>query len=177
MWVVVRLRGESRGLDGAIQSEVRKATGGMPVPPVRSMREILLRSTARTKFNMVLMSVFGGLALVLAAVGIYGLMAYHVQQRTHEIGIRMALGAQSSDVRNMVVLQGMRLALIGVAIGVAGALGLTRFLTSLLFGVKMLDPVAFVLVPLVLSSVAMAAVWIPALRASRVDPFHALRHE
>jgi putative ABC transport system permease protein len=177
MWVVVRLRGESRGLDGAIQSEVRKATGGMPVPPVRSMREILLRSTARTKFNMVLMSIFGGLALVLAAVGIYGLMAYHVQQRTHEIGIRMALGAQSSDVRNMVVLQGMRLALIGVAIGVAGALGLTRFLTSLLFGVKMLDPVAFVLVPLVLSSVAMAAVWIPALRASRVDPFHALRHE
>ena len=177
IWAVVRTRGESRSLGAAIQSEVRKATGGMPVPPVRSMREILLQSTARTKFDMLLMSIFGGLALVLAAMGVYGLMAYYVQQRTHEIGIRMALGAQSSDVRNMVVLHGMRLALLGVATGVTGAVGLTRFMASFLFGVKMLDPVAFVLVPLVLTSVAMAAVWLPALRASRVDPFHALRHE
>lgn len=176
-WVVVRTRGESRGLDSAIQSEVRKGTGGMPVPPVRSMREILLKSTARTKFNMLLMSIFAALALLLAAMGIYGLMAYHVQQRTHEIGIRMALGAQSSEVRNMVVREGMRLALVGVAIGLAGAVGLTRFIASFLFGVKTLDPVAFVLVPLVLSGVALAAVWVPALRASRVDPFSALRHE
>ncbi len=177
MWVVVRTRVESRALDAAIQTEVQKATGGMPVPPIRSMQEILVQSTARQKFNMLLMSIFGGLALVLAAMGIYGLMAYYVQQRTHEIGIRMALGAQSSDVRNMVVLHGMRLAFLGVAIGVAGAFGLTRFIASFLFGVQMLDPLVFVLVPIVLSSVAMAAVWLPALRASRVDPFDALRHE
>jgi predicted permease len=177
MWVVVRTRGESHALDAPIQSEVRKATGGMPVPPVRSMREILLQSTARSKFNMLLMTIFGGLALVLAAMGIYGLMAYYVQQRTHEIGVRMALGAQSGDVRNMVVLHGLRLALMGVAIGVAGAVGLTRFIASFLFGVKMLDPVVFLVVPMVLTSVAMAAVWLPALRASRVDPLRALRHE
>jgi len=177
MWVVVRTRGESHALDAAIQTEVRKATGGMPVPPIRSMQEILVQSTARQKFNVLLMSIFGGLALVLAAMGIYGLMAYYVQQRTHEIGIRMALGAQSSDMRNMVVLHGMRLAFLGVAIGVAGAFGLTRFIASFLFGVKMLDPLVFVVVPVVLTSVAMAAVWLPALRASRVDPFDALRHE
>jgi putative ABC transport system permease protein len=177
MWVVVRTRGASPSLHASIQSEVRQATGGLPVPPIRSMQEVLLQSTARTKFNMLLMSIFGGLALVLAAMGIYGLMAYYVQQRTHEIGIRMALGAQSSNVRNMVVLHGMRLALLGVAIGVAGALGLTRFIASFLFGVKMLDPVVFLVVPLVLSGVAMIAVWLPALRASRIDPFNALRHE
>ena len=177
MWVVVRTRGASPSLDASIQSEVRKATGGMPVPPIRSMQEVLLQSTARTKFNMLLMSIFGALALVLAAMGIYGLMAYYVQQRTHEIGIRMALGAQSSDVRNMVVLHGMRLASLGVAIGVAAAFGLTRFIASFLFGVKMLDPVVFLVVPLILSSVAMVAVWLPALRASRIDPLVALRHE
>ncbi len=139
------------------------------------MREVLVQSTAEQKFQMLLMSIFGGLAVFLAAVGIYGLMAYSVEQRTLEIGIRMALGAQSSDVRNMVVLRGIRLALIGVAIGLATAFGLTRFVRSFLFGVDGLDPLAFLAVPVILSGVAIVAVWLPARRASRVDPIHALR--
>jgi putative ABC transport system permease protein len=177
MWVVVRARGQSRAEDAAIQNELRKATGGLPVPPLRSMQEILVQSTARQDFNMLLMSIFGALALALAAIGIYGLMAYSVQQRTNEIGIRMALGAQSSDVRNMVVLHGMRLAFIGVVIGVAAAFYLTRFIASFLFGVKPLDPLVFTVVPILLSSVALLAVLLPALRASRVDPINALRYE
>jgi ABC-type antimicrobial peptide transport system permease subunit len=177
MWVVVRTRGQSQATNAAIQSEVRKATGGLPVPPLRAMQEILVRSTARQDFHMLLMSIFGGLALALAAIGIYGLMAWSVQQRTREIGIRMALGAQSGDVRRMVVLHGMRLALIGVAIGLAGAFYLTRFLAGFLFGVKALDPLVFVAVPVLLTGVALIAVWLPARRASRVDPIQALRYE
>jgi predicted permease len=173
---VVRTRGSSRSLNSAILTELRQATGE-PVPPLRSMEEIVAQSTARQDFNMLLMSIFGGSALLLAAIGIYGLMAYSVQQRAHEMGIRLALGAKSSDVRNMVVLQGMRLAFTGVAIGVAAAFGLTRFITSFLFGVKALDPLVLILVPILLSSVALLAVWLPALRASRVDPIRALRYE
>ena len=176
-WIVVRTRGDSPVLNSTIESEVRNATGGLPVPPVRSMQQVLVRSTARTEFNMVLMSVFAGLALVLAVIGIYGLMAYSVRQRTQEIGIRMALGAQTNDVRNMVVLQGMSFALAGVAIGVAVAFGLTRFLASFLFGVKTIDPLVFIVVPVVLSAVTLLAVWLPATRASRIDPLNALRYE
>ena len=141
------------------------------------MEEVVAKSTARQDFNMLLMIIFGGSALLLAAIGIYGLMAHSVQQRTQEMGIRMALGAKPGDVRNMVVLQGMRLALAGVAIGVAAALGLTRFLASFLFGVKALDPLAFIATPILLVSVALVAVWLPARRASRVDPINALRYE
>ena len=177
IWVVVRTRGVSPVLHSAIESEIRTAIGGLPIAPLRSMEEVVTRSTARTEFNMVLMSIFAGLALVLAAIGIYGLMAYSVRQRTQEIGIRMALGAQSSQVRTMVVLQGMRLALAGVAIGLAGAFGLTRFIASFLFGVKTVDPLVFVAVPVVLSGVTLIAVWFPASRASRVDPINALRYE
>ncbi len=114
---------------------------------------------------------------MLAAIGIYGLMAYSVAQRTQEIGIRLALGAGSGKVRNMVVWQGMRLAAIGVVIGLAAAFGLSRLIASLLFGVKAWDPMVFTAVPAVLIGVALLAVWLPALRASRVDPIHALRYE
>ncbi|HTX36402.1 MAG TPA: ABC transporter permease [Bryobacteraceae bacterium] len=176
MWAVLRTHGQSPALDEEIRGELRRATG-VPVPPLRSMREVLVQSTAEQKFQMLLMSIFGGLAVFLAAVGIYGLMAYSVEQRTLEIGIRMALGAQSGDVRNMVVLQGIRLALIGVALGLAAAFGLTRFVRSFLFGVNRLDPLAFLAVPVILSGVAIVAVWLPARRASRVDPIHALRRE
>jgi putative ABC transport system permease protein len=141
------------------------------------MEEIMVQSTARQDFNMLLMSIFGGSALLLAAIGIYGLLSYSVQQRTRELGIRLALGAKSSGVRNMVVLQGMRLALTGVGIGIVAAFGLTRFIASFLFGVKAWDPVAFTLTPLLLSGVAFIAVWVPARRASRVDPMRSLRHE
>ena len=113
----------------------------------------------------------------LAATGIYGLMAYSVQQRTQEIGIRMALGAATGDVRNMMISQGMRLALMGAAIGIVVAFGLARFVASFLFGVKTWDPIVFIAVPILLSAVALFAVWLPARRASRIDPIDALRHE
>jgi ABC-type antimicrobial peptide transport system permease subunit len=115
--------------------------------------------------------------LLLAAIGIYGLMAYSVQQRTQEMGIRLALGAEASTVRNMVVLQGMLLVMIGMIIGIVSAFGLTRFLVTLLFGVKVLDPLIFAAIPLVLACIALLAVWLPALRASRLDPVEALRYE
>jgi ABC-type antimicrobial peptide transport system permease subunit len=141
------------------------------------MEEIVGQSTASSDFNMFLLVVFGGSALVLAAIGVYGLMAYSVQQRTQEIGIRRALGADASRVRNMVVFQGMSLSLVGVVIGIASAFGVSRVLATLLFGVTTRDPIVFASVPVVLTLVALAAVWIPARRASLVDPLVALRHE
>jgi putative ABC transport system permease protein len=141
------------------------------------MDEVVVRSTAREDFNMLLLTIFGASALILAAIGIYGLMAYSVQQRTQEMGIRMALGADRARIRNLVVWHGMRLALLGVAIGVAAAFGLTRLIASFLFGVKIYDPTVFVAVPLILSAVALFAVWMPATRASRLNPMEALRVE
>ena len=126
---------------------------------------------------MLLLTIFGSSALLMAAIGIYGLMAYSVQQRTQELGIRMALGAQESSIRNMVIRQGMLLAMIGVVLGIGGALWLTRFLASFLFGVRAMDPAAFVVTPILLSAVALLAVWIPARRATRVSPIVALRFE
>jgi putative ABC transport system permease protein len=176
VWII-RTRVEPYSLRSAIENELRQASGGLPVSRVRTMEEIRIQSTARADFNMSLLTIFGGSALLLAAIGIYGLMAYSVQQRTQEIGIRMALGAESSNVRNAVVLQGMRLALIGVVIGIAAAFGLTRLLASFLFGVKAWDPLVFSVVPVLLSVVALFAVWLPARRASRIDPIEALRCE
>jgi ABC-type antimicrobial peptide transport system permease subunit len=124
---------------------------------------------------MLLLTIFGGVALALAAIGIYGLMAYSVQQRTQEIGIRMALGADRSTIRKLVVWHGMRLALVGVAVGIAAAFGLTRLIASFLFGVKSWDPLVFVTVPIILSCVALLAVWLPATRAAKLDPMQALR--
>lgn len=173
---VIRTRVYSPSLNSAITNELRQATGE-PVPPIRSMDEIILRSTARQNFNTLLMSIFGGSALLLAAIGIYGLTSYNVQQRTQEIGIRIALGAQSAEVRNMMVLQGMGLTGAGVLIGVAAAFGLTRFLATFLFAVRAFDPLVFTLVPILLSCVALVAVWLPAHRVSRIDPTIALRYE
>jgi len=141
------------------------------------MDEVISRSTARASFNMLLLTIFGVVALVLAAIGIYGLMAYSVEQRTQEMGIRMALGADRTAIRKLVVWQGMRLALVGVVLGIAAAFGLTRFLASFLFGVKSWDPLVFVTVPLILALVALLAVWLPAMRASKLNPLQALRVE
>jgi predicted permease len=174
---VIRTHGDPHRLSSAIQNELRQGSGGLPVAHIRSMDEVVVRSTARSDFNMSLLTIFAGSALLLAAIGIYGLMAYSVQQRAQEIGIRMALGAQSGNVRNMVVVQGMRLVLIGVLAGLAAAFGLTRLITSFLFGVKALDPVTFTIVPVLLSAVALLAIWFPARRATRVDPVEALRYE
>jgi predicted permease len=173
---VIRVHAESPSLNATIQNELRAATG-LPVPPLRSMDEIVAKSTARQNLNMLLMNIFGGSALFLAAIGIYALMAYSVQQRTQEIGIRMALGARPGALRNMILVQGMRLALIGVAIGLAAAFGLTRLLTSLLFGVQPRDPLVFIAVPVLLAAVALLACYLPARRATRINPLEALRWE
>jgi len=132
---------------------------------------------ARSRFMMFLLSAFAGLALVLACIGIYGVMAYSVAQRTHEIGIRMALGAQKNDVLRMVIGQGFRLTLLGTVMGIAGAIALTRFLSTLLYAVKPTDPLTFVAVSLLLTAVALLACYIPARRAMRVDPVVALKYE
>jgi putative ABC transport system permease protein len=173
---VVRTRGEPQALSSAIQEKLRQSTG-LPVTDVRSMSEVVSLSTSRDRFYMWLMTVFGSSALLLAAIGIYGLMAYSVAQRTQEVGIRLALGAEASQVKNMVVWQGLRLTLAGVVIGLASAFGLTRLIATLLYGVTARDPIVFTSVPLVLGAVAMLAVWLPARRASRVDPIFALRYE
>jgi putative ABC transport system permease protein len=173
---VVRTQGDPHLLSAPVQEQLRQATG-LPVTNVRSMEEVVSRSVSRQRFNMWLMTVFGICALLLAAIGIYGLMAYSVEQRTQEIGIRLALGASAPKVKNMVVIQGMRLAMIGVVIGLAAAFGLARLIQVMLFGVTTRDPLVFAGVPLVLTVVAFLAVWLPARRASRVDPMVALRYE
>ncbi len=173
---VVRTRMDPYSLSAKVQEQLRQATG-LPVSDIQSMSEIVSLSTSRERFNMLLMSIFGGSALLLAAIGVYGLIAFSVQQRTREIGIRIAMGAGSTTVRRMVVRQGMILAGAGIALGLASAFGLTRLLSGFLFGVGAWDRTVFVGIPILLAAVALAAVWFPAQRASRVDPVVALRCE
>jgi predicted permease len=174
---IVRTRGEPTAMSAVIQNELRVASGGLPVSRPRTMGAIVRQSTARSDFNMLLLTIFGASALLLAAIGIYGLMSYSVQQRTQEIGIRLALGADPARVRNMVIIQGMGLALAGVVIGLGAAFALVRLIESFLFGVAPRDPMVFVAAPLVLGSIAFFGVWLPARRAARVDPVIALRTE
>jgi cell division protein FtsX len=173
---VVRTQTPPQKLVPAIQEQVRQATG-VPVSDVLLMDQVVAQSTTRQRFSMLLMTIFGCAALLLAAIGIYGLMAHTVEQRTQEIGIRLALGAEATQLRNMVVRQGMSLALAGVVIGLGAAWGVSRLMESLLFGVKPRDPVVFVAVPVALSAVPLLSVWLPARRALRVDPAVALRHD
>ncbi len=173
----VRTRAEPAGVLEAIQAKLRDASGGLPVAQFRAMGDVVRQSTARSDFNMLLLTVFAGVALVLATIGVYGLMAYSVEQRQQEMGIRMALGADASRVRDLVVRQGMSLVLLGVAIGVASAFALARVMTGFLFGVTSRDPLVFVVVPFVLAAAAWLGVWWPARRAARVDPVTALRVE
>jgi ABC-type antimicrobial peptide transport system permease subunit len=160
---------------------IRRAIEGMNREQVaygfESMEEIIAGSLTSRRFTMIVLGVFAGLALALASIGIYGVISYGVARRTHEIGIRMALGAQKRDVLALVVGQGMRLALIGFAVGMVGAFGLTRFLSRLLYGVKPTDPLTFIVVSLILTVVALLACYIPARRAMKVDPMVALRYE
>jgi ABC-type antimicrobial peptide transport system permease subunit len=176
IWTV-RTRGDQRAALPQIVEQLRLASGGFPVAHVRTMDEVMGSSTARQKFNMLLLTVFGAVALVLAAIGIYGLMAYTVAQRNREIGIRMALGASRPTIRRLVMWSGMRLALAGMAVGALAAFALTRLMASFLFDVRPWDPVAFVSAPLILGVVALVAVWVPGIRASRIDPVEALRTE
>jgi ABC-type antimicrobial peptide transport system permease subunit len=172
----VRTRTAPYSVSAAVQEQLREVTG-LPVSDVRSMEDVVSRSVSRQRFNMLLMTVFGIAALLLAAIGIYGLMAYSVEQRTQEIGIRLALGADSTAVRRMIVGQGMRHAIAGVAIGIATAFGLARAIASLLYGVTPRDPLVFAAAPVVLALVALVGVWVPSRRAVKVDPVSALRAE
>jgi putative ABC transport system permease protein len=159
-----------------IESEIRQATG-VPVLDTETMEDVVAVSTARERFNSLLMSIFGGAALVLAALGIYGLLAYSVQQRTQELGIRVALGAAPQRIRGMIIRQGGALVAAGVVGGLAAAFYLSSFLTSALFGVGPRDGVTFAAVSAALTLIGLAIVAVVAFRAGRVDPLEALRHD
>jgi putative ABC transport system permease protein len=174
---VIRTQTDPHVMSAAVAKELQEASGGLPVAQVRTMDAVSGDATGRTRFQMVLMAIFGAVALVLAAIGVYGVMAFTVQQRAHEMGVRLALGAEARHVRNMVIAQGMRVAVPGILMGIASAFGLAHVLDDLLFGVTAHDPLVFVSVPLLLTMVAFVAVWLPGHVASRVDPGVALRSE
>jgi putative ABC transport system permease protein len=177
MSIVARTQSDPAGMAHAVKEQVWKVDSQLPLTKVQTMDEVAAASFAARRFNMLLLSIFAGLALVLAAVGIYGVMSYAVTQRTQEIGIRMALGAQASDVLKLIVRNGMTLALIGTAAGLAGAFALTRLMTTMLFGVTPTDLGTFATVSVVLIVVAFLACYLPARRATKVDPLVALRYE
>lgn len=164
-------------LTSAIREQVRGLDPDQPVTSIRTMDQLLSRTLSEAKFSLLLFGLFAALALVLAAIGIYGVMATAVTQRTHEMGLRMALGAQKQDVLRLVIRQGMMPVLIGVVAGLAAAVGLTRLMSSLLFGVSATDPITLVLITLLLAAVALLACYLPARRAAKVDPMVALRYE
>jgi len=173
--LVVRTSGEPMSLVGAIRGAIREVDPDQPITNIRTMDEILGEQTAPRQLGMTLLTVFAALALLLAALGIYGVLAYFVVQNTPEIGVRLALGAARGDIIGLVVRKGMLLALTGVGIGLGATLVLTRLMQSLLFGVNAADPLTFAIVAALLSLVAFAACYVPALRASRLDPMTALR--
>jgi putative ABC transport system permease protein len=177
MTVVVRGAGDAAALAASVRSQVWAVDPNQPVYDVKTMRELLADSTAARRFNMILVGVFASVALLLALVGIYGVMSYAVAQRTHEIGVRMALGAQRRDILRLIVGQGMALVAAGVGVGLAGSLALTRTVSGLLYGVSANDPAVFATVALLLAAVALAANYLPARRATKVDPMVALRYE
>jgi len=149
----------------------------IPLANLRTMQDVIANSVLRRKFTMLLLAIFAALAMLLAAVGLYGVMSYTVSQRTHEIGIRMALGAQKTDVLKLVVGQGMALVMLGVILGIVAAVALTRLMSGLLFGVSATDPAVFGMIAVLLAGVALLANYVPARRAAKVDPMVALRYE
>lgn len=175
--VVVRANGDPAALETAVRNEVHTVDKNVPVADVHTLDYYVSQSVAKPRFNSALLGGFAVIALVLAAIGIFGVMSYSVTQRTQEIGLRMALGAARTDVLRLVVGQGMLLTAIGIATGIGGALWLTRYLSTLLFGVKTTDPVTFSVISVILAAVALCATYFPARRAARVDPLIALRWE
>jgi putative ABC transport system permease protein len=177
MTVVVRAAGDPRALQRSVRAVVQSLDTNAPVYAVRTVEEVLHRSIATPRFNTLLLGVFAAVALILTMVGLYGVVSCSVSERTQQIGIRVALGAQRSDVLRLIVGQGAILAGSGVAIGLAAAYGLTRLMSSLLFGVESTDPWTFSGVAVLLLCVAVVACYLPARRAMNVDPMVALRSE
>jgi putative ABC transport system permease protein len=177
MTLIVHATSDPASLATAIRSKVQEVDRNQPVFDVATMEERFSQAVAAQRFNALVMAIFAGMAVILAGVGVYGVMAYSVTRRTHEIGIRRALGARQQDVMGLVLRRGAALSLVGITLGLAGALALTRFLSNLLYGVTVRDPLTFVGVSLILTAVALLASYIPALRATKVDPMVALRHE
>jgi putative ABC transport system permease protein len=177
MSLAIRTTTEPTSLTAAVRKEIAQLDKGQPVYNVKTMTDVVSTSLAASRVSTLLLSVFAGAALLLAMLGIYGITAYYVTQRTHEIGIRMALGARTSDVFKLVVNQAMMLVLIGVALGIVGAIALTRVMSSLLYGVSATDPLTFIGVSLLLALVALVACLVPARKATKVDPMVALRYE
>ncbi|MCI0390041.1 MAG: FtsX-like permease family protein [Acidobacteria bacterium] len=177
MSVVVRTRTDPESMMAAVQNEVRVLDPQQPVFNLKTMEQVIAEATAGRRLNVLVLGILASLALALAAVGIYGVLVYLVTQRSREIGIRMALGAQQIDVLKLVVRQGMAMALIGVAIGLIGAFALTRLMKELLYDVSATDPMTFVVIAMLLTLVSLLACWIPARRSVKVDPMIALRCE
>jgi putative ABC transport system permease protein len=177
MYVAVRDDAKSLALANQVKDRIWSIDKAIPVNRLRTMTDVMAASLAAQRFNMTLMGIFATVALVLASVGIYGVISYSVTQRTHEIGVRMALGAKASDVLRGVLKQGLQLAAAGVAIGLGAAFALTRVMSTLLFGVSATDPIIFAVISLMLTGVALGATFIPARRATKVDPMIALRYE
>jgi putative ABC transport system permease protein len=177
MTMVVRTASDPLNVVPFVRNELTTLDKDQPLYNVRTMQQVMSQSTARRRFNMLLVAIFACLGLVLASVGIYGVISYSVTQRTHEIGVRMALGAEARDILKMIVRQGMGMVILGVGLGLGGAFGLTRVMSSLLFGVSPTDLFTFAGVSLILATVALLACYIPARRATRVDPMIALRFE
>ena len=175
--MIVKTTVDPVSLIGAIKREIRAIDKDQPIAQVQTLDDKLSDSIAPQRFSLLLLSIFGFIAISLASAGIYGVMSYAVTQRTHEIGVRMALGARPLDVLKMIVRQGMGLVVIGVVLGLAGAFATTRLMTSLLFEVTERDPITFAVVTLVLTIVAFVACYVPARRATKVDPLVALRYE
>jgi putative ABC transport system permease protein len=173
--LVVRTTGEPAALAGSVRDAIRSVDKAVPTYNLKTMNDVVSNSAAPRRVPMLLLSVFAGVAMLLAMLGIYGVTSYYVTQRTHEIGVRMALGAQIVDVLKLVLSRAMVLATIGIGIGVVGAIALTRYLTSMLFGVKPIDVVTFIAVAVVLALVVLVACLVPARRATKIDPLEALR--
>jgi putative ABC transport system permease protein len=177
MTVVIKGASDPNLLMASVRQQLKAVDPDQPLYNIRTMNDIRAESTAPERLNLTLLTIFASIALVLAIVGIYGVMSYSVTQRTHEIGIRMAIGAQPRDVFKLIIGQGMILTLLGIVFGLVGAFGLTRLMTAMLFGIEPTDPATFAVLALLLGAIALLACYLPSRRATKVDPVISLRYE